>query len=505
MSADVCLILEGTYPFVTGGVSSWVHRLVTKLNDLTFTIVHLSPKPDYYPKGHRYTLPDNVVGVREVYLQHAATESDMYSVPAGKWRETIETFQRLMTQLRDDDVGAFDNFFRAVNEEANIEQLKLALLNSPEGWDVMLETYREEASREGLLQFFWTWRFALLPFLNVLTAPLPDARMFHTVCTGYAGVLAAGAVAATGRPMVLTEHGIYAKERRIDIQRATWIPDGPASVNVTSREAPYFKRFWMRQFAMMSRECYRAADDIYTLYQGNAELQMRDGAPAEKIHVVPNGIDLSRFGAAPTPKNTKTKPTDPFVVGFVGRVCPIKDIRTLLRTARLVLDRYPNVTFRVMGPYDEDPEYVADCESLRTMLRLDDHVVFEGRVNVLEEYPKIDLCVLSSISEAQPLVILEAGAFGIPTVATDVGSCSELLMGDTPEEKARGEGGLVVPIASPDALAGAIETLVEDRPRLARMGACMSARVRERYDERDMVARYESIYKRHVFAAAEAS
>ena len=491
MKADVCLVLEGTYPFVTGGVSSWVNRLVRQLSDLTFCVLHLSPAPNAYPDGPRYDLPGNVVGVQEVFLH-----GDSAAPPAGirvspKWRDLVHRFQRMMRDLRNDESGAFEAFFAAVNSAPDVEQLKRVLLASPDAWQVMLETYGAEAGKEGLAPFYWTWHFALLPLLNVLTAPLPDARCFHTVCTGYAGILAAGARAETGRPMVLTEHGIYTKERRIDIQRAAWIPEVPAELSL--REAPYFRQFWTRQFEMMGRVCYRYADEIYTLYEGNRDQQIRDGADPDKVFVVPNGIDLTRFKVPESPSSAR-----PYTIGFVGRICPIKDVRTLLRAARLVLDEMPEARFRIMGPYDEDPEYFEGCQQLADMLHLGDQVRFEGMVNVLQEVPHVDVCVLSSISEAQPLAVLEAGAFGIPSVATDVGSCTELLNGSAPEDRALGEGGLVVPIATPGALAEALLALGRDPDRRRAMGATMRTRVERYYDERDMVRRYGDIYRSHV-------
>lgn len=492
MKADVCLILEGTYPFVTGGVSSWVNRLVTRLDDLTFSVLHLSPTKGAYPKGPRYELPPNVISVEEVYLQ---PDEENPPAPRGEdkdWAPVIRRFQRMMRHLREGRSGAFEQFFKAVNEEPDIPGLKRALLDSRAGWDVMLETYEAEAGEEGLLQFFWTWRFALLPLVNVLTAKLPDAHCYHTVCTGYAGILAAGARLRTGRPMALTEHGIYAKERRIDIQRAGWIPGDDVDHRIATREAPYFKRFWMRQFAMMSRVCYENADEIYTLYEGNKTLQVDDGADPARIHVVPNGIDLTRFRA---PEGARD-PQRPLTVGFIGRVCPIKDVRTLLRTARLVLDRMPDVRFRIMGPADEDPEYAQECHELAASLQLGDAVSFDGSVNVPAELPSIDVVVLSSISEAQPLVVLEAGACGVPTVATDVGSCAELLCGRTPEDRALGDGGRVVPIASPGPLADALVEVLGDHALRTQMGRTMQERVAAFYDERDMVARYGSIYRR---------
>lgn len=64
---DVCLLLEGTYPYVAGGVSSWVHDLVRAQSDLSFHIVSLLP--DDAPRERRYEPPANVVGISHVYLQ----------------------------------------------------------------------------------------------------------------------------------------------------------------------------------------------------------------------------------------------------------------------------------------------------------------------------------------------------------------------------------------------------------------------------------------------------
>lgn len=495
-TVDVCLVLEGTYPFVTGGVSSWVNRLVTQLDHLTFKVLHVSPHPGAYPAGPRYPDRPNLLGVTETYLNPPKPLRPLPTFDRGRARALLLRFQALMEDLRARRGGAFEAFFAAVQEVDDIWALQHLLLDSREGWNIMLETYEAEAGNEGLLQFFWTWRFALLPLLHVLSAEIPKARCYHTVCTGYAGILAAGAKLKHGRPMLLTEHGIYTKERRIDIQRSTWIPEGLRDARVSGRETSYFKRFWIRQFEMMGRVCYDQASTIYTLYAGNRDLQIADGADPDKLRIVPNGIDLSRFGVAPPQTEGR-----PFTVGWLGRICPIKDVRTLLRAARLVADEIPDVRFRVMGPGDEDPEYEEDCRNLAKAMGLEGIAIFEGRVNALEVLPQIDICVLSSISEAQPLVILEAAAFGVPTIATDVGSCSELLGGgESPGDREIGEGGMVVPIANPGALARAILAVARDKPRLLRMGAAMRERVTKFYDERDMVSRYADIYEAHATA-----
>ena len=64
---DVCLLLEGTYPYVAGGVSSWVYDLVKRMQDISFSIVYLGAHRPGSKKMH-YELPENVVDFRELYL-----------------------------------------------------------------------------------------------------------------------------------------------------------------------------------------------------------------------------------------------------------------------------------------------------------------------------------------------------------------------------------------------------------------------------------------------------
>jgi glycosyltransferase involved in cell wall biosynthesis len=137
-------------------------------------------------------------------------------------------------------------------------------------------------------------------------------------------------------------------------------------------------------------------------------------------------------------------------------------------------------------------------------LGLGEQVRFEGPVDVRAELPHVDVLVLSSISEAQPLVVLEAGALGVPVVATDVGSCRELLEGRTAEDRALGIGGLLAPIASPGAVAERVLRLHASPELRARMGASLRERVRRHYDEADMVATYRGIYLGALQPAGEA-
>ncbi|MBM4386895.1 MAG: DUF3492 domain-containing protein [Deltaproteobacteria bacterium] len=67
MKSDVCMIVEGSYPYVVGGVSTWVHDLITSLKEISFSVVYIgvTRKHDENPK---YILPKNVIDYREIHL-----------------------------------------------------------------------------------------------------------------------------------------------------------------------------------------------------------------------------------------------------------------------------------------------------------------------------------------------------------------------------------------------------------------------------------------------------
>jgi glycosyltransferase involved in cell wall biosynthesis len=94
-----------------------------------------------------------------------------------------------------------------------------------------------------------------------------------------------------------------------------------------------------------------------------------------------------------------------------------------------VVREYPDAEGWIAGPEDEDPDYATECRSLAESLGLGSKVKFLGFQKIDELLPKVGVLVLSSISEALPLVVLEGFAAGVPCVTTDVGSCSELVFG----------------------------------------------------------------------------
>jgi glycosyltransferase involved in cell wall biosynthesis len=101
------------------------------------------------------------------------------------------------------------------------------------------------------------------------------------------------------------------------------------------------------------------------------------------------------------------------------------------------------------------------------------------------------------------LSVLEAGAAAIPTVATDVGACREILFGRRDEHPSLGDGGMLTDVASPQQTAAAIEALLVDHDRRRRLGLAMQARVKRYYDLNVVDDAYAAIYRRHIEAPAQ--
>ena len=253
----------------------------------------------------------------------------------------------------------------------------------------------------------------------------------------------------------------------------------------------YIRNLWIRFFEVLGRLTYQSADPIISLYEGNRERQIIDGANADKTEVVPNGISLERFETL-----LESRPKSiPKVLGLIGRVVPIKDIKTFIRAMRTVCTEMPEVEGWIVGPEDEDPDYVNECKDLVKSLGLENQVKFLGFQNIFDIIPKLGLMVLTSISEALPLVILEAYASGLPCIATDVGACRELIEGQNDDDRRIGSGGAVVPIADPDATATAAINLLQNEELWHKAQQAGLERTKKYYTHKMMFDKYDETYR----------
>jgi len=145
-----------------------------------------------------------------------------------------------------------------------------------------------------------------------------------------------------------------------------------------------------------------------------------------------------------------------------------------------------------MGGVD-DEEYAKECYELVKQLNLDDKIIFTGRVNIIEYFEKLDFTLLTSISEGQPLSVLESFAARRPAVTTDVGCCSELLRGKPSDTI--GIAGYCVPPMQREKIADAMEAMCESRKLRLDMGENGQKRAYEYFRYNIMLTKYRELYK----------
>jgi glycosyltransferase involved in cell wall biosynthesis len=367
-------------------------------------------------------------------------------------------------------------------------------LYSAGAWELICDAYVARERETSFLDYFWTLRLLHAPLFQLaeIAARAPLARAYHSISTGYAGFLGALLERRRGRPLILSEHGIYTKERRIDLNQTEWFDPtrGEFEPGLGEPRAE-LRELWIRYFESLGYIAYRSANPIVALFEGNRMRQVADGAPAQRTRIISNGIDVAAFERA-----LLARPADvPMVIGLIGRVVPIKDVKTFIRAIGAVVATLPRAQGWVIGGADEEPAYARECEMLVCALGLDQSVRFLGHQSAGDVLPKLGVLMLTSISEGQPLAILEAFAAGVPCIATDVGACRELIEGRDAIDQTLGRAGRVVPFADAAALAqAALELLTQP----TEWQACQAAglrRVRRYYEERSMIDAYRALYR----------
>jgi polysaccharide biosynthesis protein PelF len=474
----VLFVAEGSYPYVTGGVGKWSHDLIASLPEVEFTVLALWPTPGS-EGSPRYPRPKNVREIRNVYLHHGIHGRDR--TPPG-FHDRVDDLNRALLSGRAVPL-------KGLTEGRWGERI----LRDPASWDRVCRLY-DDGAPPGLpfSEFFWTWTSILQPVARMLEAPIPDVDLVHCISTGYAGLLGAVAQQRSGVPMVLTEHGIYTRERDQELRDIEWIPG--AAYSDARRRGNFFKTWWRNAFASMEKAAYASSAEIVSLFEATRRYQISQGADAARCSVIPNGVDLALYDEIAR----RRRRNDAFHVGLVGRVVPIKDVRTFISACHLVARRLPPGGLRVsiVGPEDEDPDYARGCRDMVRLLGLSDIIEFTGRVDCRPYYEALDAVVLTSLSEGQPLSLLESLACGIPTVAPDVGSCRELIEGVTDEDRAAGAAGVVTRPVDPEGTAEALLRLAADPALRARMAEAGRRRVRRYYRLEQVRTRYLELYGR---------
>lgn len=491
--ADICLLLESTYPYVRGGVSSWVHQIITGLPEFTFALFFIGSKKDDYD-DIRYDIPDNVSELQTFFIMER--ESTLTPRPRKGDRAIFAQVLHMHELFRNQKELTPDFF--SVLTDTHTQPGKISLkdfLFSERGWEKIRHDYLTYCDHPSFIDYFWLIRAIHSPIFSLAATVgrVPSAKVYHSISTGYAGFLGTLLHHVNNKPLILSEHGIYTKERKIDLIKSAWIADkGSLFKTGMNEQIGYLRTISIRFFEALGRMTYSAADPVISLSLANREKQIEDGATRETTVVIPNGIRLERFKNIRRDRGKQPQA----ILGLIGRVVPIKDVKTFIYAIRILCNHIPEAQGWIIGPEEEDEEYANECKALSNNLDLQKNIRFFGFKSIDEILPQLGLLVLTSISEGQPLVILEAFASGLPVIATDVGFCRGLIEGDSDEDRQLGAAGMVTPIADPSATAHAAQQLLNDTAKWQAARQAAEARVDRYYDESLLFRRYRSWYNK---------
>ncbi|MET8137895.1 GT4 family glycosyltransferase PelF [Streptomyces sp. NPDC005251] len=463
-STRVTLLTEGTYPHSHGGVSVWCDQLVDGMPDIDFDVIAVTGT------GREPIVWDIPAQVRDIVAVPMWGPAPDGRPPRGRRRNQLTAaYEQFLTSLL--DPCAEDRFATALYAmaQAAADGMLSPFLRGDRAISILTGVWNRPglAVREArpTLHDAITATALLEHALRPLTAPLPEHGVAHAVSGGAAVLPGLAALERHGVPLLLTEHGVYLRERYLGY-----------------RTGPYrwpVKAVVLGFFRLLAEETYRRAALITPGNRYNRLWEEQGGAAPESIRTVYNGVDPAAFPpAGPEPE----RPT----LSWAGRVDPIKDLETLIRAFALVRAELPDARLRLFGGTPRGGEaYRERCEALAAELGHADAVTFEGRVDDIKDaYAAGNIVMLSSISEGFPFTLIEAMSCGRATVSTDVGGVREAV----------GDSGLVVPPRDPGAMAAAALELLGDPGRRRSMGEAARLRVIEQFTLRQTVETFRAIY-----------
>ncbi|MEV4291172.1 GT4 family glycosyltransferase PelF [Nonomuraea bangladeshensis] len=460
----VTLVSEGTYPFAMGGVSVWMDQLIRGMPDYRWDVVTMTVDGEERPVWDPPANLEQVVSVPlwgDVPRRPSRAPGGAFTEAYGRFLEMVLT-PAVMGDGSAEFLAVLESLHRFAHEGGDL----LGALTANESLTQLMDAWYWNRTDGLTLADAITAGDLMGHMLRPLAEPAPRTDLMHVAMNGLSMLTAMSAKWRHGTPIVLSEHGVYLRERYLQYV------DEPVSHAVRVLLLSFFRR--------LAGAAYVAADRIAPHSSYNRRWQIRNGADPDRIRIMYNGVDPDEFPPV------ESAPDEPTLV-FMGRIDPLKDLHTLLRAFAIVREKVPDARLRIFGGVPDGNEpYHESCLQLAEELGVTDAARFEGRVTTpAAAYHAGDVVALTSISEGFPYTVVEAMACGLPVVVTNVGGVAEAV----------GEAGMVVPPRDHVAAAEAMVRLLRDTGLRRRLGALARERVLERFTLRQSLDDYRSVYE----------
>lgn len=249
----VCLICEGSYPYVPGDVSIWVQMLCSHFSDMEFVIwsIATTKKEMGTPA---YKMPENIKAVQTMYIGEQTFQRTGKKVRLSKKEK--ECLRGLMIGSVD-EIGWTDVLHLAKKHRKHM----CDILMSEPFFDICLEEYLRLKSHKNFLHFLWNFRGIYFPIMSILAQDIPKADIYHSVSAGYAGILGSCASFVEGKPFMLSEHGIYTRSgRKTSSAPLGWLGNLRKSGSVFSKSSlssPIIRQAWLQRSLRQTASCRR--------------------------------------------------------------------------------------------------------------------------------------------------------------------------------------------------------------------------------------------------------
>lgn len=252
-----------------------------------------------------------------------------------------------------------------------------------------------------------------------------------------------------------------------------------------------FKR---KLLMFMERISCRCATEVMCVSNGIKEVLIEDKITNKEPVVIWNGsvrgIDTIKFNPDNFKDNSNLKQQynlneNDFILTFVGRIVKDKGINELVEAVNILHSKYANIKLLLIGGFENTGNPVSDIT--KKIIDESDFIIATGPQSNIASFLSItNLFVFPSYREGFGLSLMEAGAMGVPSIASNIPGCNEVVID--------GETGILIPSHSSQAIIDSVEKLYNDRELLNKIKSNCRNSIIERYEQNKLWQYYREFY-----------